>query len=766
MSQEEDIPKPLQSSKSWSRYDSTLQGHHRGRASTVGATIPEILHPKAFAVSPKSDTGSEGADVFTTRSDDEDHSRDDPDETLKFPQTFEELPIEIRSQAESFLESLSARVHPTPIAINALAELFQDFYIRAYSSIDTHIAALSTRISRHGSTTSLSSKSSRKTGGPEQQMLTPTEIADRRKARKLLELKRTALEEAVERAVCEKVYSRIWRHRSTEDGERDEKLRSRTAALSVVGISLKELLGHGSDITPEMRKSLEEKEEKLPQMLSDARRNVERMNNEEYPLGKLAHLVAAHKSIVEALSQIFPSSSSADEILPTLIYTLITSSPENLCVISNLHFIKRFRAVSKLDGEAAYCLVNLEASITFLENVDLSTLRADELPSGPEKSKSRPTTPRSEAPPMNLGITPAKASLDPEDAAFDRSASDGDRLSQLDKSQRRISHLIQSQTNRIENVSEAARQAVLDSADQAFDSINATVENSLKFLFGRLKEQQAGGPASALSQPKTLEDVRKLVSTPPIPDDNASSTSSITEEGSEPSNSRLLDSKVTDLFGGRRRGTSTREPSADSAMSGGSNNNRRLTFTPADKSNPLLGTPPLAPNSSPNNPNSGAGLSPAAAAPIPAPPVSPGASAVESMRNLGNSLNPLRGFGGINMLPRFGRSVTTPIPPSPSLATAASNAPSPAEVSDGGADAAAAPASSANTASGASERTPNDAKKDRALRNIEELSKTPPPKRKFLDCKDARDLKIGEVDDLLREYQRLADLLRGVVRLS
>ncbi|KAK7534038.1 uncharacterized protein J3D65DRAFT_669738 [Phyllosticta citribraziliensis] len=765
MSHEEDTPKPLQSSKSWSRYDSTPQGHHRGRASTVGATIPEILHPKAFAVSPKSDTGSEGADVFTTQSDDGEHSRDDPDDTLKFPQTFEELPIEIRSQAESFLESLSARVHPTPIAINALAELFQDFYVRAYSSIDTHIAALSTRISRHGSTTSLSSKISRK-AGPEQQMLTPTEIADRRKARKLLELKRTALEEAVERAVCEKVYSRIWRHRSTEDGERDEKLRSRTAALSVVGIGLKELLGHGSDITPEMRKSLEEKEEKLPQMLSDARRDIERMNNEEYPLGKLTHLVAAHKSIVEALSQIFPTSSSADEILPTLIYTLITSSPENLCAISNLHFIKRFRAVGKVDGEAAYCLVNLEASITFLENVDLSTLRADELPSGPGKSKSRPTTPRSEAPPMNLGITPAKANLDPEDAAFDRGASDGDRMSQLDRSQRRISHLIQSQTNRIENVSEAARQAVLDSADQAFDSINATVENSLKFLFGRLKEQQAGGPASALAQPKTLEDVRKLVSTPPpITDDNASATSSITEEGSEPLNSRPFDPKVTDLFGGRRRGTSTRERSSDSAMSGGSGSNRRLAFTPADTSNPLSGTPPLAPDSSLNNPNNGEGLSPAAAAPTPAPPVSPGASAVESMRNLGNSLNPLRGFGGINMLPRFGRSVTTPISPSPSLATAAPTSTASTNNATGGADAT-APISSDTAIGGPIGGTPNNAKKDKALRNIEELSKTPPPKRKFIDCKDARDLKIGEVDDLLKEYQRLADLLRGVVRLS
>lgn len=36
-------------------------------------------------------------------------------------------------------------------------------------------------------------------------MLTASEISDRRKARRLLELKRAALEEAVERAVCEKV---------------------------------------------------------------------------------------------------------------------------------------------------------------------------------------------------------------------------------------------------------------------------------------------------------------------------------------------------------------------------------------------------------------------------------------------------------------------------------------------------------------------------------------------------------------------------------
>jgi flagellar motility protein MotE (MotC chaperone) len=72
-------------------------------------------------------------------------------------------------------------------------------------------------------------------------MLTPQEIAERKRARKALEIKRLALEEAVERRVCEKIYDRIWRHRSTQDEAQDEKLRSKTAALSVVGIGLTDL---------------------------------------------------------------------------------------------------------------------------------------------------------------------------------------------------------------------------------------------------------------------------------------------------------------------------------------------------------------------------------------------------------------------------------------------------------------------------------------------------------------------------------------------
>ncbi|KAF4546728.1 Vps9 domain protein [Lasiodiplodia theobromae] len=722
MSQDEERPRVIHASKSFSRFDSAPQGpRHRSRASTVGASIPEILHPTAFAHqdSDQSETG----DVFATRSEDGDARDDDADGDIALPESFEDLPIEIRSLAERFIESLSARVHPSPIGIDSLSDLFQEFYVRAASQIDTHIAALSTRLSRQGSTTSLASRTStgsrnaRKTSesGQEQQMLTVSEISDRKKARRLLELKRTALEEAVERAVCEKlskdqIYSRIWRHRSTDDGERDEKLRSRTAALSLVGIGLKELLGHGEEITPDMRKSMEEKKEEIPEMLAEARESIQRMNDEKYPLGKLQHLTAAHKHIVEALSHIFPSSSSADEILPTLIYALITSPPDSICVISNLHFIQRFRTASKLDGESAYCLVNLEASISFLENVDLSTLRADELPGGPDKS-SRPITP-SGAAPMDLGITPAKSSLAPD-------GEDGknDLPSPLDKSQRRLSNLIQQQTNRIEAASDAARQAVLDSADQAFESINQTLDNSLKFLFGRLKEQQAGGKSEVV-QPKTLEDVRKLVSTPPPIDDNASGSSSINEEATE----STRDSKVTDLFGGRRP---LRERSVDSAKSGASS--RRVAFTPADKgTDPLTSPPPQA-----------------------STPTSAGVSAVESMRNLGSSLNPLRGFGGMNMLPKFGRANTSPSAPTTPTLPAEKAKPEPSK-----------PAPTSSPSPGP-EANPKAAA---ALNRLDELSKTAPPVKRFIDAKEAKDLKIGDIEELLKDYQRLASAIRTALK--
>lgn len=131
-----------------------------------------------------------------------------------------------------FIESLSAKVHNTPPSIERLSGIFQEFYAKAESHIAVHINALSTRQSRGESPDlSISSRTSSVTKDgrrlrasssgdtlgsmsglvSEQQMLTAKEVSDRRKARRLLERKKTALEEAVERRVCQRVYNRIWR---------------------------------------------------------------------------------------------------------------------------------------------------------------------------------------------------------------------------------------------------------------------------------------------------------------------------------------------------------------------------------------------------------------------------------------------------------------------------------------------------------------------------------------------------------------------------
>ena len=203
-------------------------------------------------------------------------------------------------------------------------------------------------------------------------MLTPQEISDRRKARRLLDRKGIALEETVERRLCQSMYNRIWRHRATLDEVRDDKLRSRTAALALVGIGLQDL-GIDFDQQPS-----ESDKVQIEACISRAREGLLRMNDAKYPLGKLQQLAAAHKNIVDLLTALHQSSSSADEILPALIYTLITTPPEGINVISNLNFVQRFRAASKVDGFQAYCLINLEAAITFLETVDLASLRSDE----------------------------------------------------------------------------------------------------------------------------------------------------------------------------------------------------------------------------------------------------------------------------------------------------------------------------------------------------------------------------------------------------
>lgn len=66
-----------------------------------------------------------------------------------------------------------------------------------------------------------------------------------------------------------------------------------------------------------------------------------------------------------------PTSSSADLILPILIYAVVQYNPR---LPSHLNYAQRFRAESLLRGESSYCSTNIHAVIEFLNKVDISSL--------------------------------------------------------------------------------------------------------------------------------------------------------------------------------------------------------------------------------------------------------------------------------------------------------------------------------------------------------------------------------------------------------
>ncbi|TGJ83541.1 hypothetical protein E0Z10_g5221 [Xylaria hypoxylon] len=638
------------------------------------------------------------------------------------------IPIELVSMADNFIDSLSAKVHPIPPNIDNLARMFQDFYHTAAQHIQTHIASLATRQTREYSLNAASSSrtsaasllrakaasigtrdktKTAQTPEPEQQMLTAEEFTDRKRARKALEQKKILLEEAVERRLCEGIYDRIYRHRSTQDEAQDDKLRSKTAALAVVGIGPADLgvdLGESPEEGPE---ALVRKNEKIGEYLEQARKDLILMNHKRYPLGKLNCLKAAHKSIVDTLSYFHPSS-SADEIMPMLIYTLITMPPENLNVISDSNFIQRFRWEEKLEGETAYCLTNLEAAITFLQTVDLASLRAEEAfitPSRPGISKSETFPPA-----FTAGLSTATSSpvvTTPENVPGTKPGQTASSL-RATVQRRRLSDLIQTPAQAIGTASDS----FFNTADQGIKTIGSSLNESYRFLLGKLRDNSADG--REIIVPRTLDDARKLVGTPPPEDAISLDDPALTHHNEDVD--RLpggRDDKLFALVAGKK---AVRDHSTDSIRSGRStSSSKKVVFAEdgREKAAPLSQTPPAASS----NP-----------------------ALVESMRNLGSSLNPISRLSGMNMMRGFGRTATTPTPPSSKDAAG--------KTAEGGDLATAFPDIAASL-------PPKDAPKI-------DLPKIDPPKKRFIELQNPADLRLGEVLELLRDYRRLAGALKDM----
>lgn len=198
--------------------------------------------------------------------------------------------------------------------------------------------------------------------------------------------------------------------------------------------------------------------------------------------------------VLDALAQKDPKVSSADQILPTLIFSIMVS-PLDINAISNLVFIQRFRARKLINGEEAYCLTNFEAALSFLENVDFATLLGGE--DDKTVTKDKVDTPVTQK--MDVITESADASETNPPATPTHS------VTTAPGSNKRVSYMAP-----VEFAQSAASSAV-NTADQSLKTIGSTLETSFKFVFGRMSDRKA-------EIPKTLDEARQLVATPPVSD--------------------------------------------------------------------------------------------------------------------------------------------------------------------------------------------------------------------------------------------------------
>ena len=169
--------------------------------------------------------------------------------------------------------------------------------------------------------------------------------------------------------------------------------------------------------------------------------------------------------------------------------------------------------------------------------------------------------------------------------------------------------------------------------------------------------------------------------------------------------------KLLGLIAGRKE---SRDRSADSAQSSGSG--KRVAFAadigPGNPVGPSINTKMQHITESPAT-----------------------SSPMDSMRNLGSSLNPLKGFAGMGGLRAFGRSASS----SNSAVPSTENVDKP---------------HSKPQSQSSQEKTPN------AL--LASKTKMEPPIQRFLVLTNVDEMRLGEVGELLNDYKRLADKLQGL----
>ena len=213
--------------------------------------------------------------------------------------------------------------------------------------------------------------------------------------------------------------------------------------------------------------------------------------------------------------------------------------------------------------------------------------------------------------------------------------------------------------------------------------------------------------------PRTLDDARRLVEPPKEEDDEEddgeeTSFPSVNPQATQAASDNKANDSLLSAIVGRKQ---SRDRSVDSAQSSGSGkrvvNNSPLTKAESATSAPGMSHEPLHASN----------------------------VAVESMRSLGNTLNPLKGFGGMSVMRGFGRSTSS-----------GTSSGTPTALASGG----------------KVEQELQQAPVMRANGMVAPRSaiKALPPIQRYMDVASAEELKLGEVAELLEDYKRLAGALK------
>jgi len=114
--------------------------------------------------------------------------------------------------------------------------------------------------------------------------------------------------------------------------------------------------------------------ESVVNLLVDSMVEISNINSCKKIKEKLGCLVKCTDKISEAIRKSTGIPASADELIPAIIYVILTSNPT--LIQSNLKFIERFSSKSRTtQGESGYQFTNICSAIYFIQQLDAKSLQ-------------------------------------------------------------------------------------------------------------------------------------------------------------------------------------------------------------------------------------------------------------------------------------------------------------------------------------------------------------------------------------------------------